>query len=392
MKKATLILALLTVGFVGLNYAQVKMNEIYSRGGGTVYSGPDWIEIYNAGTAAVDISGYKIYDSGGNGGTKPKMTLASGITIPAKGFYVVVTDIATTTDPSGFGLSSGGEKVWLEDKTGAVIDTVTFAAMTENQTYSRVPNGSTWKLVPTMTRGLSNSIIVMNEIYSRGGGTVYAEPDWIELYNSSAAEVDLSGYKIYDSGGNGGTKPKMTLASGTKIPAKGYLAIVTDISTSVDPSGFGLSSGGEEVWLEDNTGAVIDNISFAAMTESQTFSRVPDGGNWGLVTGMTRGKTNGTGTSVKSKDEIATEYRLQQNYPNPFNPSTKIEYSIPQSGLVSLKVYDILGNEIAALVNQHQSAGNYIATFNATNLSTGIYFYKLQSGDFVKTNKMLLIK
>jgi len=87
----------------------------------------------------------------------------------------------------------------------------------------------------------------MNEIYSRGGGAVYTDPDWLELYNSSAAEVDITGYKIYDSGGNGGTKPKMTFASGTKIPAKGFLAVVTDIPTTTDPSGIGLSSGGEEV-------------------------------------------------------------------------------------------------------------------------------------------------
>ena len=132
----------------------IKMNEIYSRG---VTSDPDWIELYNGGTTAVDIGGYKIYDIGGQGATKPKMVIPTGTTIPAKGYYVVVTDIPTSTDPSGFGLSSAGEEAWLEDKTGTVIDDVVFPAMDVTQTYSRIPDGSTtWALTSNMTRGAAN--------------------------------------------------------------------------------------------------------------------------------------------------------------------------------------------------------------------------------------------
>ena len=136
--------------------ANVKMNEIYSRGGSTTYADPDWIELYNSGDVAADISGYKIYDTGGNSGTKPKMTLPTGASIPAKGYYVVVTDISSTIDPSGFGLSSGGEEVWLEDKSGSKIDDCTFPSMLETQTYSRIPDGGTWALTNTMTRGTAN--------------------------------------------------------------------------------------------------------------------------------------------------------------------------------------------------------------------------------------------
>ena len=96
----------------------IKINEIYSRG---VTSDPDWIEIYNASSFPVNLGGYKIYDVGGQSGTKPKMVLASGTVVPAKGYYVIVTDIATTVDPSGFGLSSGGEEVWLEDALRFVV-------------------------------------------------------------------------------------------------------------------------------------------------------------------------------------------------------------------------------------------------------------------------------
>jgi hypothetical protein len=131
----------------------IKMNEIYSRG---VTTDPDWIEIYNGSNIPVDISGYKIYDAGGQGGTKPKMEFPANTIIPAKGFYVIVTDISTTTNPAGFGLSSGGEQVWLEDKSGKVIDDCTFLAMDVTQSYSRIPDGGAWALTNTITKGASN--------------------------------------------------------------------------------------------------------------------------------------------------------------------------------------------------------------------------------------------
>ncbi len=132
----------------------IKMNEIYSRG---VPTDPDWIEIYNGGSTSTDIGGYKIYDGGGQGGTKPKMIIPTGTILPAGGYFVIVTDIVTTIDPSGFGLSSAGEEVWLEDKTGTVIDNVVFPVMDVTQTYSRIPNGSaTWALTSNITRGTVN--------------------------------------------------------------------------------------------------------------------------------------------------------------------------------------------------------------------------------------------
>jgi uncharacterized protein YcfL len=131
----------------------IKINEIYSRG---VTTDPDWVEIYNASSFPVTLTGYKIYDGGGQGGTKPKMSIPAGVTIPAKGYYVIVTDILTTVDPSGFGLSSAGEEVWLEDASGKVIEDVTFLAMDVTQSYSRVPDGGTWVLTSTITRGAAN--------------------------------------------------------------------------------------------------------------------------------------------------------------------------------------------------------------------------------------------
>jgi photosystem II stability/assembly factor-like uncharacterized protein len=86
------------------------------------------------------------------------------------------------------------------------------------------------------------------------------------------------------------------------------------------------------------------------------------------------------------------QYTLKQNYPNPFNPLTVIGYQLPTSGFVKLDIFDVLGRVVATLVNERKDAGSYEATFNAGSLSSGVYFYRLQSGEFVATKKMLLIK
>jgi hypothetical protein len=98
-------------------------------------------------------------------------------------------------------------------------------------------------------------------------------------------------------------------------------------------------------------------------------------------------------TAVKQAgSEIPKAFALSQNYPNPFNPSTKIEFDLPVSGIVSLKIYNILGQEVASLANGQYAAGHYTVQFDASHLSTGMYFYRLQSGSSVAVKKMLLIK
>lgn len=89
---------------------------------------------------------------------------------------------------------------------------------------------------------------------------------------------------------------------------------------------------------------------------------------------------------------IVKEFSLSQNYPNPFNPTTKINFSIPKSDYVSLRVYDMLGREVSILVNGQLTAGEYQADFNAIGLSSGMYYYSLRAGDFVDVKKMVLVK
>ena len=279
--------------------AVILMNEIFSRG---TTEDPDWIEIYNASDVSADLSGYKIYDSGGQAGTKPKKEFPAGTVLLPGEFFVIVVDDA---DASGFGLSSGGEQVWLENAAGTVIDDITFPALAETESYGRYPDGTNnLQVLSIVTKGAANNnsvpppavVILMNEIFSKG---VDPDFDWIEIYNGSTIAVDLSGYKIYDSGGQAGTKPKKEFPAGTIVPAGGFYVIVVD---DADASGFGLSSGGEEVWLENAEGTVIDDITFPAMTDGQSYGRKPDGSsNLFIFTEITRGASNNNATTLPKR-------------------------------------------------------------------------------------------
>ena len=130
-----------------------------------------------------------------------------------------------------------------------------------------------------------------------------------------------------------------------------------------------------------------DNSVQAGQNYFYMIEAVDDAGNSGWTTELSTSIT-----SIKNEAALPTVFALEQNYPNPFNPSTMISYSIPQSSFVTLKVYDILGNEITTLVNETRSAGKYEVRFDASELSNGVYFYTVNADNFTSTKKMLLMK
>ncbi|CAN5572577.1 hypothetical protein BH10BAC5_BH10BAC5_13560 [soil metagenome] len=125
-------------------------------------------------------------------------------------------------------------------------------------------------------------------------------------------------------------------------------------------------------------------LGYANQTFQRTLNILNDSINIYMIPGVTGISGNGS--------NVPTGYELKQNYPNPFNPTTKIEYNLPVSGLVKLNIYDITGRQIATLVNTIQNAGQYTIRFDGSNLSSGIYFYSIESNGFNSTKKMMLIK
>jgi hypothetical protein len=157
-----------------------------------------------------------------------------------------------------------------------------------------------------------------------------------------------------------------------------------------EPNGWSISN--DQFYIDrviSGEGWIVSGTFIQAGTEASGAWSYENGwgtvcsGNWGPI----------VVTSIKEgSDGIPQHVELAQNYPNPFNPETQINYSIPHNSFVTLEVYDILGREITTLVNEVKSPGNYEVNFNATNLPSGIYFYRLQAGSFVETKKMILLK
>ncbi len=368
--------------------AAIVLNEAFTQGTKN-NTFPDFVELYNDSDAPVDVSGYRVYDPGAvPPGTKPKKVIPAGTVIPAYGFLAINTDY-TTDSASDFGLGSSGDEVWLEDASGTVIDHVVIPALAVNQSYMRIPDGGQWRICNYITKGESNVLVKMNEIYSTGTND---NPDWIELYNNSSDTMDISGYKIYDNGALAATnpKPKKTMPAGTKLAPKGFFVVVTD--RTGDPSDFGLSSSGEKVWLEDETGVVVDSVAFVAMVAGESYSRVPDGGIWQKTTNVTRGASNGAASAVAEHRAVVSEYRLLQNYPNPFNPNTQIEFYLPTTTQVRLTVHNLLGELIQEIASHTMTAGWHRFTFDGTGLASGIYLYRLQTSDFSTHRQMVLMR
>jgi hypothetical protein len=143
-------------------------------------------------------------------------------------------------------------------------------------------------------------------------------------------------------------------------------------------------STGDGAWFEmtslPNTIA-MDVEAFGSKIRVATFGRGVF--EWDLASGS---------PTAPPKKNVTAKANLYPNYPNPFNPETKIKYTVPKAGKVKISVYDVLGREVALLVNGIVEAGTFEATFNANGLSSGVYFYKLTAGDYTEIRKMVLAK
>jgi len=207
---------------------------------------------------------------------------------------------------------------------------------------------------------------------------------------------------------------------GNVTNAPGLLAIAVSCNSEV----YGFDVTGDNLVSIDPTtgvGTIVGPLGVNALSVAQDADFDPETGNlyWTTFNGSSgelRSVDVNTGNSTlittwsadlvsfgifgdcspsgvgQGSNAVPLEYELSQNYPNPFNPTTTISLSIPQSGLVSLKIYDVLGREVAELVNEVVSAGRYQYQWDAAGYSSGTYYYKIAAGEFFETKKLLLIK
>lgn len=225
----------------------------------------------------------------------------------------------------------------------------------------------------------------------------YASGQYFFLFNPAIANGGTLTYRIIGSGLPVSQQPRNPTVSGSELRLAGN-AIVGQ------GNGFIISSNPPgtmvvKMSLKTSAGSFASNENLDLQWKNSPgpgfFTRIYAYVNM-LNTEVTVPGNHFIDTMQVSVNQISSavpvKYELQQNYPNPFNPSTKINFSLPKSGLVSLKVYDVSGKEIADLVNENLTVGTYEYKFNAASLSSGIYFYTLKADGISYTKRMMLIK
>ncbi|MCL6494462.1 MAG: T9SS type A sorting domain-containing protein [Ignavibacterium sp.] len=180
----------------------------------------------------------------------------------------------------------------------------------------------------------------------------------------------------------------------TSLTINALLAYDTLIFAGTASAGVFISHDYGTTWEEFNDGNILGNIQELIYDDTYLYAATAG-------SGVYRYDKNNITSIENTSTEIPTSFSLEQNYPNPFNPSTSIQYAIGSSQFVTLKVFDVLGKEVATLVDEYKPAGTYEVEFNVAQfekngsgpeITSGIYFYQLKAGDFIQTKKMILIK
>lgn len=262
---------------------------------------------------------------------------------------------------------------------------------------------------------LSKTTIVINEINYRSIPD-FDTKDWVEFYNNSSEDVDISNWYFSDSDDT----HKFVFPMGTVLAANKYIVLTRDsvefkkffpeVNNLIGNFDFGLSSAGELVRLFNANDELVDNLTYQNSSpwptepngEGATLALTnpgldnSDGSNWAAsFNGGTPGNSNNDVFVSNEPDHLTTlpeSIYLYQNYPNPFNPSTTIKFDLDKPGDVSLKVYNVQGQLVATVLNEKKAAGSFMVTFNAENLASGIYFYRLSALGETITRKLTIVK
>ncbi len=363
-----------------------------------------WIELFNPGCEAIRLEGWKLIYHEVGWSFPP-------IVVPPGGYLLVWADgdEAQGDLHTNFRLDSNGGTLSLQNPDGndrVPVDSVRFSQQPPDTSFGRYPNGlGDWEILIVPTPGMENRFptIVINEIMAQNRLTVSDESgeydDWIELYNPTGRTLNLSGMFLSDDPDD----PTRWRLPAVEIPAQGFLLIWADGDVDQGPlhAGFSLNSDGEVVALFDaiaNGNALLDSIEFGEQQADVSYGRYPDGS-----ASLERFRKPTPGTSnISSSVTIAGPLSLLQNYPNPFTSTTSIPYTLSESVPVILNIYNIQGQSMRRFDLGVREVGAYVERAHAVSwdgrnnlgerAAPGIYFYTLQSGEYVVTRKLMMIR
>ncbi|MBN8570707.1 MAG: T9SS type A sorting domain-containing protein [Ignavibacteria bacterium] len=291
---------------------------------------------------------------------------------PSANVVYTLANIYQASDSTVILKSTNSGAIWLSaaspsrTKEFYFLNENTGYAVTLSQTYKTTDGSATWALA---SNKLWKNVCFINENtgWYSDSGTVYRTSnggaDWITRY-SSYGSVTYN-MKFFD------------LYTGYRTVKEGFLSSY-------------------QIQKTTDAGETFFNMNFYSDSRSlRKFSFINQNTGWVAGSGGTILKTTTGGSSIgiqQVSSYLPDKFYLEQNYPNPFNPATVISFQLPAAGFVKLKVFDLLGREVANLLNENLSAGSYKYDFNASDLTSGIYFYKLETENFSETRKMVLVK
>jgi hypothetical protein len=296
-----------------------------------------------------------------------------------------------------------------------------FAGTKGNGIFRSTCNGTSWTRWTAVDSGLTSNKVLALVVTPNGtdgsniftgteGGGVFLSTNngtyWIAV-NSGLADTNVNALAVSGTNLFAGTHDGVFLSTnnGTNWTAVSSGLTTTFInSIAVSPDGTGdtnifVGTWGGGVFFSTDNGSHWTDIHSASMNNwiwtvavypdetggKDLFAGTEGGGAW-------RRPLSDIITNVKQLSSQPKRFTLSQNYPNPFNPTTTISYDLPKESFVSLKVFDLLGREVASLVSEEMSAGNHSRQWNTSNVSSGIYFYRLQAGTFTETKKLVLLR
>ena len=335
-------------------------------------------------------------------------------------FAISGTNLFAGTMGDGVFLSTNNGTSWTAVNTGLTDTLVTSLAVSGTNLFAGTDNyGGIFLSTNNGTSWTATGLTNINTIYSLTVNDtnlfagIWGAGVFLSTNNGTSWTPEnsgLKGYTVYSLAVNGTNLFAGTFGGGVFFsanngtswtPVNNGLTGYTVYSLAVNGTNlFAGTDGG--VFLSNNNGTSWTAVNaglttYTAGGVASVYSLAVNGTN--LFAG-----TKGYGvwmrplsemiTGVKDKqNNLPTSFSLQQNYPNPFNPTTTIKYSIPQQSFVSILVYDLLGREVADLVNEEKSAGNYSVQFNSSSrFSSGVYFYRMQAGSFTETKKLIMMK
>ncbi len=372
---------------------------------------PDWIEIYNAGTEAVMLGGYSLYDTlDATQAYQIPSTYPDSVTVQPGGFILFYANKGEESSVLNldFKLSGGGEQVGLWDPEQIMLDGLSYGEQIADTSFGRYHDGTDdWYLMSDYTPGEPNVnpnigptdvVLYINEFMASNdsafAGPQGDYPDWIEIYNAGEEAIMLGGYYMSDDLVDPEAMYQISdmYPDSVTVEAGGFILFYANKGeeSSVLNLNFKLSGGGEAVGLWSPEQVFLDSLTYGDQIADTSFGRYADGTeNWFMMPDYTPGATNIYTSSI---NEIVDNVSISQNFPNPFSTKTNIQFELKNSDHVMINVYDLRGSLVAVLADGNYTTGSHTITWDASETPAGYYFYTLQTSTSFVTKKASIIR